>query len=107
MNNRQKNSGVLSRAGFLPAVLRGSYGALALAALGTLLAVFFDFLTPQVVRVIVDSVLGSAPFDLPAFLTRAIAAAGGQAALRAHLAPLASLALLFAVLAGLSTLKIR
>lgn len=107
MNNRQKNSGALSRAGFLPAVLRGSYGALALAALGTLLAVFFDFLTPQVVRVIVDSVLGSAPFDLPAFLTRAIAAAGGQAALRAHLAPLASLALLFAVLAGLSTYLFR
>ena len=107
MTSNASSRRTLSRAGFIPAVLRGSAWPLAAAAGCTLLAVFFNFLTPQVIRVIVDSVLGDAPFDLPAFLQGALAAAGGRSGLRAQLAPLASLALVFAVLAGLFTYLYR
>ena len=103
----KKPNQTLSRAAFLPAVLRGSRGWLAAAAAATVLSVFFNFLTPQVIRVLVDSVLGDEPFDLPAFLTAAVARAGGRAALRAHLAPISSLALAFAVLAGAFTYLYR
>jgi ATP-binding cassette subfamily B protein len=102
-----KTKKALSRAAFLPAVLRGSFGWLAVAAAATILSVFFSFLTPQVIRVLVDSVLGDAPLDLPAFLSAAVAQAGGREALRAHLALLSSLALVFAVLAGAFTYLYR
>jgi ATP-binding cassette subfamily B protein len=102
-----KTKKALSRAAFLPAVLRGSFGWLAVAAAATILSVFFSFLTPQVIRVLVDSVLGDTPLDLPAFLSAAVAQAGGREALRAHLALLSSLALVFAVLAGAFTYLYR
>jgi hypothetical protein len=62
-----KTKKALSRAAFLPAVLRGSSRLAGRGRAATFLSVFFNFLTPQVIRVLVDSVLGDAPFDLPAF----------------------------------------
>ncbi len=106
-HSRKKQTGTLSRAGFLPAVLKGSRGWLALAVAATFLSVFFNFLTPQVIRVLVDSVLGDAPFDLPAFLAAGVEKLGGRPWLQAHLAPLAALGLVFAVLAGLFTYLYR
>lgn len=97
----------LSRAGFMKAVLHGSGAWLASAAIGTVLAVVFDFLTPQAIRVTVDSVLGNLPFDLPRFLVQQINAVGGRAYLSSHLIVCAAAAVVLAVLNGASTFFYR
>jgi len=63
-----------------------------LAAVMTLLAVLLDYTMPQVVRIIVDSVLDDKPFDLPQVLVDLIQSLGGQAFLRQHLLLCASVA---------------
>ncbi len=97
----------LSRAGFMRETLRGSGAWLTAAAFGTVLAVVFDFLTPQAIRVTVDSVLGTLPFDLPGFLVRQISALGGRAYLSRHLVVCAAVAVVLAVLTGASTFLLR
>ena len=97
----------LSRTGFLRQTLRGSGGWLAAAAGGTVLAVAFNFLTPQAIRVTLDSVLGDLPFDLPDFLVRRIDSIGGRPYLSGHLVVCAAVAVVFAVLAGASTFLCR
>lgn len=103
MNQKTK----LSRIGFLREVLSGSWGWFAAAAAATLLSVFFNFLTPQIIRVILDSVLGTLPFDLPEFCLNWIASAGGREYLSGHLVLCASAAVAVAVFAGLSTFCMR
>ena len=53
----------LSRMGFMLQAMRGSWGWMFAAAVGTVLSVVFNFLTPQAIRVTVDSVLDSQPMD--------------------------------------------
>ena len=102
--NQQKP---LSRIGFMREALRGSGTWLTAAAAGTILAVVFSFLTPQAIRVTVDSVLGSLPFDLPDFCVRWINSIGGRAYLSRNLIVCAAAAVVLAVLAGASTFLYR
>jgi len=59
------------------------YFLAAVAASG--LSILFSFLTPQIIRFTVDSVIGVEAMDLPAPALSLIAALGGREALRAHL----------------------
>ena len=70
--------------------LRGSKLLFMISMLASALAALADMVAPQIVRVTVDHVLGSAPLDtLPVFAVRLIERAGGAAALREHIGILA------------------
>ena len=66
--------------------LRGSKLLFVTSMLASALAALADMVSPQIVRVAVDHVLGSAPTEtLPGFAVRLIGRAGGVAALREHI----------------------
>lgn len=74
-----------------------------LALVSIIVAVFANYMTPQVIRVTVDSVINDTPFNLPAFLTNWIEALGGREFLRQNIVLCALASLLFAVLSGVTT----
>ena len=74
-----------------------------LALVSIVIAVFANYMTPQVIRVTVDSVINDSPFNLPAFLTGWIESLGGRAFLRENIVLCALASLIFAVLSGIST----
>ena len=66
--------------------LRGSKLLFVTSMLASALAALADMVSPQIVRIAVDHVLGSAPTEtLPGFAVRLIGRAGGVAALREHI----------------------
>ena len=66
--------------------LRGSKLLFVTSMLASALAALADMVSPQIVRVAVDHVLGNAPTEtLPGFAVRLINRAGGVAALREHI----------------------
>ncbi len=67
--------------------------------IGTILATVFNYLTPQVVRITVDSIIGSEPFNLPVFVTDYL----DRAFLQNNLYIPALFALAFSVLSGVFT----
>ncbi|MGM9638930.1 MAG: ABC transporter ATP-binding protein [Butyricicoccaceae bacterium] len=79
----------------------------ALAVLAAFFSILFSFLTPQIIRLTVDSVIGEEPFALPAPLMDALEALGGRAALRSHLRLTAAAVLTCALSEGLFTLSYR
>ena len=97
----------LSRTGFMLQAMRGSWGWMIAAAVGTVLSVVFNFLTPQAIRVTVDSVLDSQPFDLPAFMVQWINSIGGRGYLAQNLIVCAAAAVVFSILAGGATFFCR
>ena len=85
----------------LRTLLHGSLGYFTVCILAGLLLTASEMIIPQVIRVTVDSVIGSAPPDLPRWALRGLDALGGAAWLRGHAwiiaAFLAALGLLSAV----------
>lgn len=73
---------------------------LAVSIFATLLGTLFSFLLPQVIKVTVDSILGSKPYDLPAVLTGFIEARWSREYLQAHLYIPAAAAASLAILSG-------
>ncbi len=67
----------------LSMLLKGSLGCFALCILSGLALTACEMVIPQVIRVTVDSVIGSAPADLPGWALRGLDRLGGVAALRA------------------------
>ena len=65
--------------------LKGSIGFFAVSILSSLAVSLLEMLIPQIIRVTVDNVLGSADADLPAPLLSAIERAGGFGWFRDHL----------------------
>ena len=65
-----------SRAALILDLTKGYRWLLAISVIGTILAIFANFLTPQVFRFTVDSVLGEEP--MPAFLQAWLADKGGH-----------------------------
>ena len=63
---------------FLSKQLKGNYRYLFTAVVFILIGSFFSFLGPKLIGVAVDSIIGSAPFDLPAFVTDTINSLGGR-----------------------------
>ena len=86
---------------------KGFRGKFVLAFLMVILAVVANYMTPQVIRVTVDSVINDNPFNLPGFLVDWINAMGGRETLRQHIALCALVSLAFAAIAGLSNYSSR
>ncbi len=78
-----------------------------LSLLALVVAAVANYMTPQVIRVTVDSVINDTPFQLPGFLISWIDAIGGREVLRSHIVICAGASLVFAVIAGLSNYMSR
>ena len=94
----KKNSNILR---FYP-FTKGFRGRFLLAVVLVIVAVVANYMTPQVIRVTVDSVINDTPFQLPGFLVAWIDALGGRAVLRQHIVLCALASLAFAAVAGLA-----
>ena len=78
-----------------------------LSVLMVVIAVVANYMTPQVIRVTVDSVINDTPFNLPGFLVSWIEAMGGREMLRTHIVICAAISLLFAAISGLANYSSR
>ena len=65
--------------------LKGSWGFIWAAMVFIILGAFFEFLGPKLIGVAVDSVMGTADFDLPAAVVQYIEKLGGRVYLQQHL----------------------
>ena len=63
---------------FLKQQLKGSLRYFFMAVVFILLGSFFTFLGPKLIGIIVDSIIGTAPFDLPSFCVEFLEKAGGR-----------------------------
>ncbi len=57
--------------------IKGTWGKITGSVISVILAVAFRFVSPIIIAVTLDSVLGSEPLDLPQFLVDAINGVGG------------------------------
>ncbi len=96
--NSTKKSSILR---FYP-YTKGLRDSFLLAAATVILSSLANYMTPQVIRVTVDSVINDEPFRLPGFLSGWLQAIGGRDFLREHIIICAGAALLFAVIAGVT-----
>jgi len=78
-----------------------------LAILFTMLAIAFTYLMPQIIKVIVDSVIGTEEISLPKFILDYVNGHGGREMLRSNLFACSLLALVFAILSGVFTYYYR
>lgn len=78
-----------------------------LAIFFTMLAIIFNYLMPQIIKVLVDSVIGTEELDLPKFILSYINTHGGREMLRRNLLPCSLLALVFSILSGVFTYYYR
>lgn len=78
-----------------------------LAVLFTMLAIVFNYLMPQIIRIIVDNVIRTQELKLPKLLLDFVNHFGGIELLRSSLGICAALALLLAVLSGVFTYLYR
>ena len=99
MKTRQTET--MSRAQLLFLFLRGSKRHYLLAILGSLFVTLTEMITPQIIKITVDSVIGDAPLDAPFFLESVIASVGGVAALKGNLLLIAAAVVLLAALTAL------
>ncbi len=83
-------------------LMRGRRARLLITVLCAACAVTFQFLTPQVVRVTVDSVIDSKPFGVPAFVQDFINSLGGREFLRGALWIPALISIGMALIAGVA-----
>ncbi len=97
-NETPKSSSILR---FFP-FTKGFRGRFLLAVLMVVVTVVANYMTPQIIRVTVDSVINDTPFNLPGFLVDWIQSIGGRDTLRQHIVLCALASLFFAALAGLS-----
>ena len=86
---------------------QGFRGRFLTAFLMVVVAVVANYMTPQVIRVTVDSVINSEPFNLPGFLVGWIESIGGRETLRQHIVLCALASLAFAALSGLANYSSR
>lgn len=90
-----------SRAGLAAAAAEDRRFRLFLCCFSTLGMVAFSFISPQIIRYTIDSVIGSVPLDAPAFVLDLAEALGGLAFLRQNLWICACLTLAAALCSGL------
>ena len=71
------------------------------AVITTILGIIFNYLTPQVIRITVDSIIGNTPFNLPSYMLNTIDNLGGREFLRQNLYIPATIGVVFSVLSGI------
>ena len=81
--------------------LKGSKRFYLLGIFGSMMVSLCEMLTPQIIKLTVDSVIGSEPLNVPAILEMAVNAVGGVEALRGNLLLIAASVVLIALLTGL------
>lgn len=101
---QNKKQGRLS---MLIALSNGFRGLLIVSAITTALAVAFNYLTPQVFRFTIDSVLGNEPIALPQVVTDWLNSLGGRNYLRENIIICAIAATVFSMLSGISNYYCR
>lgn len=72
-----------------------------IALITTILGICFNYLTPQVIRITVDSIIGENPFNLPSFMVNSIDNIGGREFLRQNLYLPAMMGVICAILSGI------
>lgn len=72
-----------------------------IAVITTILGIIFNYLTPQVIRITVDSIIGNTPFNLPSYILNTIDNLGGREFLRQNLYIPAIVGVVFSVLSGI------
>ncbi len=80
---------------------KGVRGMFVLAVIASALSILLNFMTPQIIRFTVDSIIGSDTQAIPAAAQRLMALFGGREALRENLIVCAAGVVLCAVLSGL------
>ena len=101
------HSGNKSRLKMLFSFIKGFRLLYILAVVFTMLAIVFNYLMPQIIKIVVDSVIGTEPLKLPGFITDFINSRGGRDMLRENLIWCAAAALGLAVLSGVFTYLYR
>lgn len=91
----------MSRAQLIFLFLKGSKRYYLLAMLGSMMVSLMEMITPQIIRLTVDSVLGSEPLNVPAYLRAVVQQVGGVDMLRSHLILLAEGVVLVALCTAL------
>ena len=72
-----------------------------ISVITTILGIIFNYLTPQVIRITVDSIIGNTPFNLPSYMLNTIDNLGGREFLRQNLYIPATVGVVFSVLSGI------
>lgn len=85
----------------------GSRRFFLIAVIASLFSVIFSFLTPQIIRLTVDSIIGTEEMDLPDIILSAINSIGGREFLRSHLLVCAAAIVACAGLSGLCSFGSR
>jgi ATP-binding cassette subfamily B protein len=85
----------------------GRYFRFFLCCAATLGMVAFSFLSPQIIRIAIDSVIGKAPLEVPAFVENIVNMMGGIEVLRRNIWICALFILAAALLSGLCNLARR
>ena len=83
--NQAKRSDSYTKISLVWEFLKGSKHYFVISIIATLLVNALDMLTPQIIRTTVDSVIGNAPLDVPAFVTVWVDRVGGIEYLKTHL----------------------
>lgn len=87
--------------------IKGFRWLFVVAIFSTMLAIIFNYLLPQITKIVIDSVIGNEPFKLPKFILNYINAHGGREMLRNNLLSCSLIAILFAILSGVFTYLYR
>ena len=90
----------MSRSGLLFMFLKGSKRYYVLAMAASLMVSLTEMITPQFIRLTVDSVIGFEPLSVPAPIAAAVEAVGGVAALKSNLFLIAVGVVLVALFTG-------
>ena len=97
MNKKEKQSSILR---FYP-FTKGLRLNFIISLIAMLLSVIANYMTPQIIRAIVDSVLNDLPFNLPGVVVSWIEQLGGREFLRQHIIVCAAVTVFFAVVSGI------
>ena len=95
------------RAGLIVASAEGRYFRFFICCAATLGTVGFSFVSPQIIRYTIDSVIGTAPLSAPAFVSSIVNALGGMEVIRRNIWICAVFTLTAALLSGLCNLVRR
>ena len=97
----QKETKHYSRLQLIFLFLKGSKRFYLLGIFASMMVSLCEMLTPQIIKLTVDSVIGSEPLDVPFFLEKAVQLVGGVGTLRGNLVLIAAAVVFIAALTGL------